>query len=393
MNIFVIGKGVTAKAILNTESAGTFTCVSTPEQADILVASPGIPPEEFPKTQKPIIAEIEFAYRLLQQNPVPPLIIGVTGTNGKTTVTSLIGHILECPIAGNIGIPLITYVEYARYFTEIVVEVSSFQLETCTTFRPKIAIITNITEDHLKRHHTMEAYIQQKKKLLQSQTDQDYAIFNADDPLVVEIVKDSKAQKIPFSSTDPDLLMAANIKLAGMHNQLNALAAIKVAKILGIGKEKLIQKLQSFPGVKHRIQYVGTYQGREIYNDSKATNPDSTLVAVQAFTQPVCLLLCGEDKGLDLEFFVKTLHKTVKHIVVFSEVGHLIKTLSKKLNPDYPIIQADNLDDALQKAIAITQSGDVILFSPSSSSFDMFKNFEHRGDVFIETVRKLYEAA
>lgn len=391
MNVFIIGKGVTAKAILNTSHSGLFTCVDTVEDADVLVASPGIPPQAFPQTSKPIIAEVEFAFRLLQKTPIPPIVIGVTGTNGKTTVTSLIGHVLGCPVAGNIGVPFITYAGVSSFFTEIVIELSSFQLETCTTLRPKIAIITTITEDHLKRHHTMAEYIFQKKKILQAQTADDFVVFNADDPLVVDMVKDAKAQKIPFSITDPDMLMANNVQLVGLHNKLNALAAIKTAKILGYSKEKIAQQLRTFEGVKHRIQYVGSYEDRQFYNDSKATNPDSTLVALQAFSKPVCIILCGEDKGLELESFVTQLQKTAKKAVVFSEVGRLVTPISQRINPDFPIFQAKDLKDSIQKAMLETTPGDVILFSPSSSSFDMFKSFEHRGDVFIQTVKELYE--
>jgi len=391
MRVFIIGQGVTAKAILNTSYGGGFTVVRQMEDADILVASPGIPPSDFPKTDKPIISEIELAYRLMHDSKSPPTLIGVTGTNGKTTVTSLIAHILDAPVAGNIGVPLITFVDVAEHLPVIVVELSSFQLETCVSLKPKISIVLNVTEDHLKRHKTMEEYTRQKKKVFACQDAQDYLIYNAQDLLVCEMVIDAKAQKIPFSVPDPDDALAEHLPLVGKHNQLNALAAIKAARLMGLSDDAIRLKLETFTGVRHRIQYVGTYEGRQFYNDSKATNPDSTIVALQAFSQPVCVILCGEDKGLDLKAFVKVIQKTVKTAVVFSELGHLLKKVSDTQNPRFPMIEASDLPDALKKAMLATSEGDVILFSPSSSSFDLYRNFEHRGDVFIQTVKELYE--
>ncbi len=392
-NVFIIGQGVTAKAIQNAAYLNGFNIVLDCELADVVVASPGIPPSDFPKTSQPIISEIEFAYQLLSSSKKPPILIGITGTNGKTTVASLIAHILDVPVAGNIGVPLITFAEVADVVSAIVVELSSFQLETCFEFRPNIAIVLNITEDHLKRHKTMREYVLQKKKIFSNQGSQDYLIYNAEDPLVCEMVVAAKSQKIPFFLQDPDNELASHIALVGKHNQLNAVVAIKAARLMGFSDEHICEKLKSFKGVAHRIQYVGTYEGRRFYNDSKATNPDSTMVALNAFSDPLCVILCGEDKGLDLVAFVQAIHKKVKVAIVFGEMGQLLMKVSQMLDPDFLMINVKTLSEAVQKAMLETCSGDVILFSPSSSSFDMFRNFEHRGEVFMQTVKGLYENA
>ncbi|NQY74869.1 MAG: hypothetical protein HRT90_08925 [Candidatus Margulisbacteria bacterium] len=247
VNVGVLGTGITGKAVIDVLSRISGYRMSDLDHADVIVVSPGISPKLFPNTKAEIISEVEFAYRLFHRPRAPytPDLVGITGTNGKTTVTSIIAHFLDCPSAGNIGIPLISFVEDSRLSPQISVELSSYQLERCVEFRPKVGVFLNVTPDHLSRHHTIEEYGAQKGKLFQNQKEDDVIIYNSQDPLVTSIAKKTKARKIPFSLGHPFMKYVSNSPLIGTHNTLNCLAAMLAAIEMGCKREDLIAKLPS----------------------------------------------------------------------------------------------------------------------------------------------------
>lgn len=385
--IAILGEGVTGKAIA--KKLPEIGLIQTSiEEADLIVTSPGIPPNQFPQTSKEIISEIEFAYRWFQTQPKPPVIIGITGTNGKSTVTALLAHILDAPSLGNIGIPLVSFL--GQEAPVLVVELSSYQLECCTQFRPDIGVILNITPDHLERHGTMEAYAAQKAKLFQSQTHSDTLIYNEADPLLLSLVADAQSQKIAFSRHHPLWEHLNHLPIVGDHNKLNALAAFLAAEAYGMKAEAISPKLFTFKPLEHRIEPVVVWKNRSFYNDSKGTNPDSTMVAVKAFSDPVHLILGGKDKGLELDEFLNFLTTHVNSVCVYGEIGPRVFQALQAMAPGYPTYLFSELNQALEKSVSLSQEGEVILFSPACSSFDQFRDFNHRGDVFKFLVGQAY---
>lgn len=383
MKIAILGEGMTAKAVREKLSVMNATEVSL-EKADLIVTSPGI--NTYPDTKAEIISEIEWAYRFLMKTSKPHL-IAISGTNGKTTVTKMIAHLLGIPAVGNIGIPLVSMVD--QNHPGLAIEVSSFQLETCKNFTPHIAVLTNLTPDHLDRHVTMENYGQAKAKIFLNQTQNHHLVYCQEDPLISQLVQQANAQKHGYHRHSPYRSLWKNKNLIGEHNVLNALAAIHVGKIMGLSEEKIKEKLSTFPAVEHRIEKVRTLNDKTFYNDSKATNPDSSKIAIQSFQTPVHLMLGGKDKGLDLEEFLEFSQKTVKSITTFGEIGPEIYNILKKKYPNFPCYYAENIEKAVRHAFDQAKPGDTILFSPASSSFDEFKNFEHRGTVFKDIVNGL----
>ncbi|MCP4051219.1 MAG: UDP-N-acetylmuramoyl-L-alanine--D-glutamate ligase [bacterium] len=388
MKIAILGNGITAKSVEN-KLKETGCEKSDIEQADIIVASPGIPPQEFPSTNKEIISEIELAYRLIKEKKQKTKIIAVTGTNGKTTVTSLIAHLLKIPFAGNIGIPFIDFT--GEHTPEIIVlELSSYQLELCTTFKPDIAIFLNVTQDHLKRHKTMENYAAQKARIFQNQQENDHLIYNEEDAIIKSVIKNARAQKHPFSRTSEEIKKIPDTRLKGMHNKLNILAAWHTAKILGQKEEDILAGIKTFLPLEHRIEEVLTYKKRIFYNDSKATNNESTIVAVNSFDEPVNLILGGVDKGLNMESFLKHLIAEVKSITVYGEIARRLYAEAKAISDKFTLKKVTNLEEALDNAFDVSEESEIILFSPACSSFDQFDNFEHRGQFFKSLVKRKY---
>jgi UDP-N-acetylmuramoylalanine--D-glutamate ligase len=386
-SIALLGDGITARAVRETLATLNIPIVPV-EEAQWIVVSPGIPPEKFPDTSAEIISEIELAWRLFHVKQQVPTIIGVTGTNGKSTVTALIAHLLQCPALGNIGTPLITAV--ADPPPVLVVELSSYQLATCSTFCPDVSIILNLSPDHLEWHKSMEHYTQSKLKICQCQSIQQACIIPESDPYLDPVIDFAIARKIRYSAAHPSWPLTDSFPLPGDHNRLNALAAILAAQACHlISKDTLLQRLSTFQGLPHRIEKIATIDGRTYYNDSKGTNPDATLIAVKAFTDPIRLILGGKDKGLELTDFLLILDKKVASIDVFGEVQPRIMTLAGTLNITTPIRAHTTLKEALDAAKIHSQAGDVILLSPACSSFDQFENFEHRGDVFRELTNNL----
>lgn len=378
---------------------------------DLIVKNPGIS-YELPLVKAamehnvPIITEPELAYEVSSA----PL-VGVTGTNGKTTTTTLIQLILDqertaghAYKAGNIGIPVSQVVQQATPVDDIVVELSSFQLLGITKLRPKIAVLNNIYEAHLDYHKTRANYVQAKMKITQNQTPDDYFVVNFDQEEWRTLSQQTQAQVVPFSRLDVSeqgayqkgqtlyfrqeaIIDVEQIVLPGQHNIENCLAAIAVAKLMGKSNQAIRQVLTTFQGVKHRIQFVKQLHGRKIYNDSKATNIEATIVALQAFQQPVVLIAGGLDRGFEFDDLVEQL-RHVKAIVLYGQTKYLMQKAAQKAGVA-TIKLVDNLDEAVPLAYQLTAPGDVLLLSPAAASWDQFATFEQRGDQFISDVEKL----
>ncbi|MDI6731033.1 MAG: UDP-N-acetylmuramoyl-L-alanine--D-glutamate ligase [Candidatus Margulisbacteria bacterium] len=361
---------------------------------DLIVVSPGIH-LDIPVLLKakskniPVIAEIELAYWILNKP-----IIAVTGTNGKTTTTTLIGEMLKAAgkkiaVAGNIGAPLIAVDD--RELDYIAAETSSYQLEGIKTFRPYISVICNIQEDHIERHHSMEEYIVQKARIFENQTQNDFVVYNDDDPLVRQMVISAKAQKIPFSKTNLSVLgvLPDEIKIPGRHNLENALAAATAVSLCSVSKEVITQVLRTFPGVEHRIEFVREINSIRFFNDSKATNPASTLVALETFIgKPLILILGGREKGVEIDTLCQKVKEGVRQVILIGEAAELFKRgLDKAGFSSYHI--AGSMEEAVKLAYKISQSGDNLVLSPACASFDMFKNYEERGKAFKEAIYAL----
>jgi len=357
------------------------------EGVDLIVVSPGvhldIPVlEEARKREIPIISEIELAYQFISKP-----IIAVTGTNGKTTTTTLIGEMLKAggkkvAVAGNIGLPLVEVDDLGLDY--IVAEISSYQLETIKSFRPWMSLILNIQPDHLERHHSMEEYIDRKARIFMNQTGDDYLIYNQDDPRVAEMVKKARARLIGFSRSHPEIITLDpdEIKIPGRHNLENSMAAAQAAYLCGVGKKTVAGVLRTFPGVEHRIEYVTTARGVDFYNDSKGTNPDSTLVALETFSgRGIVLILGGRDKGVSLQALSHKVREVVKAVVLIGEAAPRFERSLKEhgFNATY---LAGSMEEAASRAFSLAGKNDVVLLSPACASFDMFSNYEERGIVF-----------
>ena len=384
LKIATLGEGITTKAIHDNAVRLQYEMVDI-DDADLLISSPGIPPEKFPNVEIPVISEIEFSYQLIQKQHHKPKLIGVTGTNGKTTVTKLIAHLAQIPVAGNIGYPLINLV--GENHSAIVVELSSYQLETCQQFRPDIAILLNLTEDHLERHKTMTEYFNMKMKIATKQTASDVFIYPKDafnkftfpklNTKLVEVNLDEKSSQYLNDS-----------QLIGTHNEINiACAVVAVENLKGDSKD-WTSSIQKFSPEPHRLEKVNNRNiKRNFINDSKATNLDATLNAIKSFSHPCHLILCGYDKKLPLEIFIQEVVQNTASVTYYGGISERLDHYQQKY-PDH-LKKVACLDSALSYILTNSQYDDTILFSPSASSFDLYDNFEHRGDVFKQTVKNL----
>ena len=384
---------------------------------DLIVVSPGVPTDAAPLVQacalgEPVIGEIELASLFL-----PGPIVAITGSNGKTTTTTLAGEILAAGgrstvVGGNIGTPAISLVERATPDTVVVLEVSSFQLETIQTFRPKIAVILNITPDHLDRHRTFAAYTDAKARIFENQRSDDFTVLNADDPNCVELVNRTRAQVFWFSRSHEvkqgayaregrilfrdsggqrEIMLASEIPLKGMHNVENALAAVCVGALMRCKPALIRQAVRAFKAVEHRLEFVAAIRGVEYYNDSKATNVDATIKALESFPANIHLILGGKDKDSDYALLNDLLRQRVKSVYTIGAAAGKIEAqiASSKGGGAAEIVHAETLEVAVKRAAAAAQPGDVVLLAPACASFDQFRNYEHRGKVFKETVRAL----
>lgn len=382
MKIHILGQdGVTGRA-LEKKIPELGHSLSSLETAELIVASPGVPPADYPTANVEIIPEIEFAYRELKTLPHPPTLIAITGTNGKSTLTALLAHILNAPACGNIGDPLIKFADSKSPY--LVAELSSYQLETVSTFHPQIAVITNLSPDHISRHPTPQAYAKAKAQITKNQTPSDTLYIDDTNPILKNTVK-TKANRIALTSDHPLYGTFTAKNLPGHHNRLNCLAAGLIARQCGLSTSEITKKMNSFSALEHRIEYVMDINQRRIINDSKATNPDAVLAALNSFDQDIVLICCGLNKQIELEPWFRDFQKKSKAIIIFGDIAREVAKF--KLKPTPPIIYAKTMDDAFIKALSYSAPKDVILFSPSSSSFDEFENFEDRGRQFKKMVK------
>lgn len=379
------------------------------EGFEVIVKNPGIPYsnpiiQDALNRQLPVITEVELAY-LISEAPF----IGITGTNGKTTTTTLVYEMLKngnrAPlIAGNIGTVACGVAKEATKDECIVIELSSFQLMGIQTFKPKIAILTNLYDAHLDYHGTFDEYAKAKLNITKNQDESDWVIYNANQQIVEEYVKSSNAKKIPFHSgqrtevgisADDQMIYwegkpfieRSIIALPGKHNLENILAAIAACILYGCDKGKIEEVLQTFTGVRHRTQFVRNWQGRKIYNDSKATNCLATKVALDAFTEPTILIAGGLERGHSFEELRESM-KNVVGVVAFGQTKARFIDFAKSCGVE-TTMEAENVEDAVQKAATISNLGNVILLSPACASWDQYPSFEVRGDLFIDAVMKL----
>jgi UDP-N-acetylmuramoylalanine--D-glutamate ligase len=309
-------------------------------------------------------------------------------------------------VGGNIGTPAISLAERATPETVIVLEVSSFQLETIQTFRPKVAVVLNVTPDHLDRHRTLEAYVDAKARIFENQSSDDFAVLNADDPTCVAMASRTHAQVFWFSrqkevqqgawvndgkilfrdgATQHEVMQASEIPLKGAHNLENVLAAVCAGALMGCAPEKIRQAVREFKAVEHRLEFVTTIRGVDYYNDSKATNVDATIKALESFPANIHLILGGKDKGSDYTVLNALLRQRVKRVYTIGAAAVKIESQLK----DAEVVHAETLENALRKAHAAAQPGDIVLLAPACASFDQFKNYEQRGQVFKEIVQGL----
>lgn len=383
--------------------------------ADEIMKSPGIPEKSdimkaIRKKGIPVISEIELAWRYKGKSKI----VGITGSNGKTTVTSLTYHIckhagLDCALVGNIGISIAKQV--ALDPKEIyVAEISSFQLDDIKDFRAEIAVLTNITEDHLDRYeYKFENYIKSKFKITQNQTADDVFIYCADDPITIKYLNKLtlNSNPLPFTMNkepqkgafikDGTMTIAVNddkvtmsvddFKIKGKHNQYNTMAAGIAGATLGIRKEKIREAIETFESLEHRMEYVATIKGVEYINDSKATNINSTWFALESMTQPTILILGGVDKGNDYEVLKELVKEKVKAIVC---LGTDNRKIHEAFGDDVALmVNTTSAEDAVKAAYHFAVKGDTVLLSPACASFDLFKNYEDRGNQFKKAVREL----
>jgi len=378
---------------------------------DLIVVSPGVP-NDVPqlvgarKNGTPVIGEIELAARYLQGE-----VIAITGSNGKTTTTTLTGEIiaaggLQSLVGGNIGTPAITFVEQSTPKTWVVLEISSFQLETIETFRPHIAAILNITPDHLDRHGSMDAYIAAKARIFENQSEKNFAVLNMDDPTCVALGKSLKPQVFWFSrkqevqqgafvrngkiifrnaKSEREIMPSDEMTLKGAHNLENVLAAVAMGLLAGVEPAKVRQAVKDFKAVEHRLEYVATIKGVQYFNDSKATNVDATIKALESFPGNIHLVLGGKDKGSDYSVLNDLLKSRVKRVYTIGAAAQKIESQIAGVD----VTSAATLDVAVRKANEFAKPGDIVLLAPACASFDQFQSYEHRGRVFKEAVHAL----
>ncbi len=380
-------------------------------EQDLIVTSPGVPANLAPVVLAhvagvPVWSEIELAWRYLRGK-----LVAITGSNGKTTTTSLVAHILESAgvptlVGGNIGTPLIGIVESSTDSTVTIAEVSSFQLESIEAFRPEIGVMLNLTPDHLDRHASFADYATAKMRLFENQLERDLAILNADDPEVTKRMP-AKSHVFWFSrqkrvaqgafliddqivfrhdGSETPITKRSDIPLRGEHNVENVLAACAAAYLVGATPSAIANGVKTFRGVEHRLEFAGEIGGVNFYNDSKATNVDAALKAIEAFPGPLIVILGGKDKGSPYTPLAEPLRARARAAVL---IGESAEKIAHDLGDAVSSMQAGTLDRAVEIAIARAQPGDVVLLAPACSSFDQFENYEHRGRVFKQLVAQL----
>lgn len=388
------------------------------QDIDMAVVSPGVPLDldyimAIKMNRKKVISEIELAYQAGLKKNIR--FVGITGTNGKTTTTSLVGEIfkaqgVETYVVGNIGNPAIEAVEMAGDGAVLVTELSSFQLESIDMFSPTASTVLNLTEDHLNRHHTMENYAKAKARIFENQVDDTVCILNYDDPITRSMAEDCHADVVFFSRKDKfergiyldddnniivnneieeiALLKADELSLPGGHNLENCMAAIGLTLALGVEIEVLVKVLKTFKAVEHRLEYVDTVKGVKYVNDSKGTNPDSTIKAVQSYKDPIILIAGGYDKGSDFNELFEIAKDYVRSVVILGQTGDLIEDTARK-HGFTDLYRVNDLKEAVEKSAQIAKEKDIVLLSPACASWGMYNNYEERGREFKNLVADL----
>jgi len=380
-------------------------------EQDLIVISPGVP-AKLPQLEEarargiPVWSEIELAWRLLRGK-----LIAITGSNGKTTTTSLVAHILKTAniptlVGGNIGVPLLALVESSMDTTVTVAEISSFQLETIEAFRPEIGVLLNLTPDHLDRHASFEEYARAKMRMFENQLERDAAVLNADDPEITRRMPSRghiywfsrqkrvaegaflRDDQIFFRSEGTEVALARrdDIQLRGEHNVTNVLAGCATGYLAGADPVAIANGVKTFQGVEHRLEFVAEVGGVNFYNDSKATNVDATVKAIEAFPGTLIVILGGKDKGSSYAPLCEPLRRRARLALV---IGAAAEKIASELGDAVAVEHAGTMDRAVRIALERAKPGDTVLLAPACSSFDQFENFEHRGRVFKELVGKL----
>jgi UDP-N-acetylmuramoylalanine--D-glutamate ligase len=379
---------------------------------DLIVVSPGVPSDTEAISQaralgQPVIGEVELAFSFLRGT-----VVAITGSNGKTTTTTLVGEILkaagfETLVGGNIGTPAISLVSKSTPATVSVLEVSSFQLETIIRFRPKVAVVLNVTPDHLDRHRTFRAYVDAKARIFENQQGDDFAVLNYDDPTCRELARRTAAEVVWFSrqaqlpegaflqehgirfrrqGAEQEIMPIEAIPLKGSHNVENVLAAVSAGRLMDCEPGTIRAAVEKFKAVEHRLEYVATVRGVEYYNDSKATNVDATIKALEAFPGNIHLILGGKDKGSDYTVLRDLLRQRVKRVYTIGSAAEKIQSETQEV---VKVIPSGTIEVAIQEAAESAEPGDVVLLAPACASFDQFQNYEHRGRVFKQLVHGL----
>jgi UDP-N-acetylmuramoylalanine--D-glutamate ligase len=438
--IGAVRSGVAVASLLKTQGAKVFVSDSSPAEklqtsietlraegiefetgrhsgrvydGQIMVVSPGVPGDapvvlEAKKRNMPVFSELEVASWFCHSP-----IAAITGSNGKTTTTTLIGRMLSDAkkkhvVAGNIGTAFSSVVVDLAPMETAVLEVSSFQLDFCETFRPKISVLLNITPDHMDRYeHSMELYAASKARIFSNQREEDVLIYNADDEWTTKVVHTARARKICFTvqqktnegaylendrmitslgGINSSIIDVSQIFIKGTHNLYNAMAATLVGQLLGVTSASIRSTLKTFEGVEHRLEFVRELNKVQYYNDSKATNVDSVWYALQSFQEPLVLLLGGRDKGNDYSRLVDLVKNQVRAIIALGESAEIVENAFRGTTV---IKRASSMDEAVSTAHFLALPGDVVLLSPACASFDWFENYEHRGRVFKEFVNAL----
>ena len=381
------------------------------DQIDLVVVSPGVPTKAIPiryadRRGAEVIGEVELASRFLRGR-----IVAITGTNGKTTTTTLIGEMLKdagmnVQVGGNIGTPLISMVDSSRDDGWAVVEVSSFQLETIVSFRPRIAVVLNITPDHLDRHKTFANYVNAKARIFENQRPDDFAVLNADDPTTAGLTGRTRAPLFWFSrkkevekgsfvrsghilfrdgKSEREIMPLSENPLKGAHNLENVLAGVSIGALVGCQPAQIREAVRNFKAVEHRLEFVAKVAGVDYYNDSKATNVDATIKALESFPANIHLILGGKDKGSDYSVLNALLRERVKRVYTIGAAAAKIESQIAGAE----ILSSHTLENAIRRASESATTGDIVLLAPACASFDQFENYEHRGRVFKEIVHSL----
>lgn len=389
-----------------------------PDDFDECIISPGIRPDHpMTKHAKLVKGELELAYENCRGS-----FVSITGSNGKTTTTTLVGKLLEnaevkTSVAGNIGVPVCDSAREADAETVMVTEVSSFQLETIKDFHPHIGAILNLSPDHLDRHGTAEEYYRCKCRIFENQTEEDFLVYNMDDGETVKHIENCRAYKVPFTAAKPvialsmenniafvndgmitvrlegkdtEIINVSELQVPGAHNVENILAACMVAALAGAKPKTFAKVLRGFKGVEHRIEYVREFKGVKYINDSKGTNPDSSIRALQAINTPIILIAGGYEKNSDFSDFIKAFDGKVRYLILLGKTAERLAQAARDGGfNDSNIIKCSSLEACVASAAKLGEKGDTVLLSPACASWDMFKSFEQRGDEFKKLVKSL----